>query len=58
MKNYTGAADGDFAKGWTKTYAYPTLNKGTNTITISCGDGDSCNVLLDQLSLKHGQVKD
>jgi hypothetical protein len=58
MKNYTGAADGDFAKGWTKTYAYPTLNKGTNTITISCGDGDSCNVLLDQLSLKEGQVKD
>ncbi|WP_330305475.1 MULTISPECIES: CBM35 domain-containing protein [unclassified Streptomyces] len=58
MKNYTGAADGDFAKGWTKTYAYPTLNKGTNTITISCGDGDSCNVLLDQLSLKEGQVGD
>ncbi|WP_327429719.1 CBM35 domain-containing protein [Streptomyces sp. NBC_01236] len=58
LKNYTGAADGDFAKGWTKTYAYPTLNKGTNTITISCGDGDSCNVLLDQLSLKEGQVKD
>jgi hypothetical protein len=57
MKNYTHAADGDFAKGWTKTFAWPRLNKGTNTITISCGDGDSCNVLLDQLSLKEGQVK-
>ncbi|MFG3588105.1 carbohydrate-binding protein [Streptomyces sp. NPDC047990] len=57
MTNFTGAADGDFAKGWTKTYAYPTLTKGTNTISISCGDGDSCNVLLDQLSLKKGQVK-
>jgi hypothetical protein len=56
MKNYAHAADGDFAKGWTKTYSWPTLTKGTNTITISCGDGDSCNVLLDQLSLKQGQV--
>ncbi|MGW4982235.1 carbohydrate-binding protein [Streptomyces mirabilis] len=57
MDNFAHAADGDFAKGWTKTYAYPSLTKGTNTITISCGDGDSCNVLLDQLSLKAGQVK-
>ena len=58
MKNYANAADGDFAKGWTTTYAYPSLSKGTNTITVSCGDGDSCNVLLDQLTLKKGQVKD
>ncbi|MEU2909868.1 carbohydrate-binding protein [Streptomyces massasporeus] len=58
MGNFTGAKDGDFAKGWTKTYAYPTLSKGTNTITVSCQDGDKCNVLLDQLWLKAGQVKD
>ncbi|MGW3913273.1 carbohydrate-binding protein [Streptomyces sp. NPDC005070] len=57
LENYAHAAEGDFAKGWTTTYAWPTLNKGTNTITLSCGDGDSCNVLLDQLSLKKGQVK-
>ncbi|WP_028802887.1 carbohydrate-binding protein [Streptomyces sp. 142MFCol3.1] len=56
MKNYRHAADGDFAKGWTKTFAWPTLNKGTNTISISCGAGDSCNVLLDQLYLKAGKV--
>jgi hypothetical protein len=58
LSNFAHAADGDFAKGWTKTYAWPTLNKGTNTITLSCGDGDKCNVLLDQLSLKKGNVKD
>ncbi|MDG9692594.1 carbohydrate-binding protein [Streptomyces sp. DH17] len=58
MGNFTGAKDGDFAKGWTTTYAWPTLNKGTNTITLSCADGDKCNVLLDQFSLKKGQVKD
>ncbi|MDT0613829.1 carbohydrate-binding protein [Streptomyces lancefieldiae] len=58
LGNFTGAEDGDFAKGWTKTYAWPTLNKGTNTISLSCNDGDKCNVLLDQFSLKKGQVKE
>ncbi|MFD5448873.1 carbohydrate-binding protein [Streptomyces sp. NPDC003470] len=58
LSNFAHAQDGDFAKGWTKTFAWPTLNKGTNTITLSCGDGDKCNVLLDQLSLKKGNVKD
>ncbi|MFF8016174.1 carbohydrate-binding protein [Streptomyces sp. NPDC007929] len=58
MGNFAHAKDGDFAKGWTKTYAWPTLNKGTNTITVSCAEGDKCNVLLDQLWLKAGQVED
>ncbi|MGW5787759.1 carbohydrate-binding protein [Streptomyces sp. NPDC003757] len=58
LGNFAHAEDGDFAKGWTKTYAWPTLNKGTNTVTLSCADGDKCNVLLDQFSLKKGQVKD
>jgi hypothetical protein len=57
LSNFAGAGDGDFAKGWTQTYAWPTLNKGTNTITLSCQDGDKCDVLLDQLWLKEGQVK-
>ncbi|MEV1079468.1 carbohydrate-binding protein [Streptomyces sp. NPDC050211] len=57
MKNYAKAADGDFAKGWTTTYAWPSLTKGTNTLSVSCGNGDKCNVLLDQLSLKKGQVE-
>ncbi|GGM03428.1 hypothetical protein GCM10010129_53590 [Streptomyces fumigatiscleroticus] len=56
MDNFAGAKDGDFSKGWTQTYAYPSLNKGTNTISVSCQDGDKCNVLLDQLWLKEGQV--
>jgi hypothetical protein len=58
VENYAHAKDGDFAKGWTTTYSWPTLTKGTNTISISCGDGDKCNVLLDQVWLKKGQVKD
>ncbi|MFF1546941.1 carbohydrate-binding protein [Streptomyces sp. NPDC058291] len=57
LGNFAHAKDGDFAKGWTKTYAWPALTKGTNTISVSCQDGDKCNVLLDQLYLKAGQVK-
>ncbi|MFD9430542.1 carbohydrate-binding protein [Streptomyces sp. NPDC060002] len=57
LGNFARAKDGDFAKGWTKTYSWPTLTKGTNTISVSCQDGDKCNVLLDQLYLKAGQVK-
>ncbi|MFJ8543107.1 carbohydrate-binding protein [Streptomyces sp. NPDC093586] len=57
LGNFAHAADGDFAKGWTKTYVWPTLNKGTNTLSLSCADGDRCNILLDQFSLKKGQVK-
>ncbi|MDH6550463.1 carbohydrate-binding protein [Streptomyces sp. SAI-041] len=56
LKNYAKAADGDFAKGWTTTYNWPTLTKGTNTISLSCADGDQCNVLLDQVWIKEGQV--
>ncbi|MEU5512666.1 carbohydrate-binding protein [Streptomyces fungicidicus] len=57
MDNFARAKDGDFSKGWTQTFAWPTLNKGSNTISVSCADGDKCNVLLDQLWLKEGQVK-
>ncbi|TLS41251.1 carbohydrate-binding protein [Streptomyces montanus] len=57
LGNFAGAPQGDFEKGWTETYAWPSLNKGTNTISISCQDGDKCDVLLDQLSLKEGKVK-
>ncbi|MFI7504224.1 carbohydrate-binding protein [Streptomyces sp. NPDC049687] len=58
LGNFAQADDGDFAKGWTKTYSWPTLTKGTNTISVSCENGDKCDVLLDQLYLKEGQVKD
>lgn len=57
LENYSHAPAGDFVKGWTTSYTYPTLTKGTNTLTISCQDGDKCNVLLDQLWLKKGKVK-
>ncbi|MFE9725407.1 carbohydrate-binding protein [Streptomyces sp. NPDC005794] len=58
MKNYANAAEGDLEKGWTRTYAYVQLEKGSNKLMLSCNEGDSCDANLDQLSLKSGQVKD
>ncbi|WP_413758391.1 carbohydrate-binding protein [Streptomyces sp. MMBL 11-3] len=58
LSNFARAKENEWDKGWTETYAYPSLTKGTNTISISCQDGDQCDVLLDQLRLKAGQVKD
>ena len=57
MKNWTGAPEGDYEKGWTKTYNYVQLNKGTNTIELSCQQGNQCDALIDQLWLVKGWVK-
>lgn len=52
MKNYAGAPDGDASKGWTNTWNLVNLKKGSNTIKISCEDGDQCGVNLDQVFLQ------
>ncbi|MEE1810189.1 carbohydrate-binding protein [Streptomyces sp. BE133] len=57
MKNFAEAPEGDLEKGWTTTFSWMQLNKGPNTITISCNEGDQCDANLDQLSLKAGHVK-
>lgn len=57
MENFAHAAEGDLEKGWTRTYAYVQLDKGTNKLMLSCNEGDSCDANLDQLSLKSGQTK-
>ena len=54
MRNFAGAAKGDWEKGWTYTFSIVRLNKGTNTITVSCEDGNRCDVNLDQMWLKKG----
>ncbi|NNN36101.1 carbohydrate-binding protein [Streptomyces sp. S3(2020)] len=57
MDNYAKAAEGDYAKGWTQTYNYVQLNKGSNTIKVSCEQGNQCDALLDQMWLVKGWVK-
>ncbi|MFI1731353.1 CBM35 domain-containing protein [Streptomyces acidicola] len=51
MKNFANAAEGDYEKGWTETWANVQLNKGTNTIKLSCEAGNQCDVNLDKLYL-------
>ncbi|MFD5426811.1 carbohydrate-binding protein [Streptomyces sp. NPDC127084] len=57
MSNFAQAKEGDWEKGWTRTYSYVNLKQGSNTLKISCEQGDSCDALLDQVSLKQGEAK-
>ncbi|MFJ6570097.1 CBM35 domain-containing protein [Streptomyces sp. NPDC091292] len=54
LKNWAGAPEGDYVKGWTKSYAYIELNKGTNTLMVSCAEGNQCDANLDQFWLEEG----
>lgn len=54
LGNFAKAAQGDYEKGWTNTWGNITLNQGTNTIKISCEQGNQCDVNLDQLYLEPG----
>ncbi|WP_369166016.1 carbohydrate-binding protein [Streptomyces sp. AFD10] len=57
MKNFAQAPEGDLEKGWTNTFAYVQLDKGANTLKLSCETGDQCDANLDQLELKAGHIK-
>ncbi|MFF0740737.1 carbohydrate-binding protein [Streptomyces sp. NPDC004111] len=50
MDNFANAAEGDWQKGWTNTWATVTATKGENTFVISCPAG--CEVNLDRVELK------
>ncbi|MFJ7159244.1 CBM35 domain-containing protein [Streptomyces sp. NPDC101118] len=54
MKNWSNAPAGAWDKGWTNTYSVITLNKGTNTIKVSCEQGNSCDAIIDQVVLEQG----
>ncbi|AWZ04992.1 MULTISPECIES: CBM35 domain-containing protein [unclassified Streptomyces] len=54
MRNFAGSAKGDWEKGWQSTWGQVTLNKGTNTIKLSCEAGNKCQVNIDQLWLQAG----
>jgi hypothetical protein len=56
MKNWAKAEKGAWDKGWTRTYNYVPLKKGTNTITLTCAGG--CNANIDQFGLVEGEVRE
>ncbi|SEQ25653.1 hypothetical protein [Streptomyces radiopugnans] len=57
MKNFAGAGEGEWEKGWTRTFAWVDLNKGSNTVSISCEEGNQCGFVLDRVWLKEGHVR-
>ncbi|MET9348661.1 carbohydrate-binding protein [Streptomyces termitum] len=56
MKNYARAAQGDWEKGWTTTFGYATLDKGTNSLKISCEQENTCGGIIDQVYLEAGKA--
>ncbi|MCS0600467.1 carbohydrate-binding protein [Streptomyces sp. LP11] len=56
FKNWSHATSGDYEKGWTKTYNWLQLKKGRNTVSLSCGQGNQCDALVDRLWLVKGWV--
>ncbi|MGW6397330.1 carbohydrate-binding protein [Streptomyces sp. NPDC055134] len=54
MGNFSRAKEGDWEKGWTKTWSVVQLSKGTNAITISCEQGNQCDANFDQMRLVKG----
>ncbi|MFE2476664.1 CBM35 domain-containing protein [Streptomyces sp. NPDC059389] len=57
LSNFAKAGAGAWDKGWTRTFAWISLKKGTNTMKISCEAGDQCDAVFDQLDLGRGHVK-
>lgn len=57
LANFAKAQEGAWDKGWTRTYAYINLKKGSNTMKISCEPGNQCDAVFDQLDLAQGHVK-
>ncbi|MER6445711.1 carbohydrate-binding protein [Streptomyces venezuelae] len=53
MRNFAKSPKGDWEKGWQTTWGQVNLEKGTNTIKLSCETGNSCNVNIDQLWLEN-----
>ncbi|MEU8971836.1 carbohydrate-binding protein [Streptomyces monashensis] len=56
LKNWSHGAAGDYEKGWTRTYSWVQLNKGANTVKLSCEQGNQCDALIDQVWLVKGWV--
>ncbi|MFJ2112001.1 MULTISPECIES: carbohydrate-binding protein [unclassified Streptomyces] len=54
LGNFAKASEGAWDKGWTHTWANVQLNEGSNSIGISCQDGNKCEFALDQFSLEEG----
>lgn len=51
MDNFIKSPKGNWKKGWQTTWSPVTLQKGANTVQISCGEGNKCNANLGKVWL-------
>ncbi|MFF9350841.1 CBM35 domain-containing protein [Streptomyces sp. NPDC014734] len=51
LKNFVHSSDPNWEKNWQTTWAPVDLSKGENEISISCQDGNQCDVVLDWLEV-------
>ncbi|MFF0432735.1 CBM35 domain-containing protein [Streptomyces sp. NPDC004327] len=54
LKNFVGSTDPNLEKNWQTTWAPVTLKQGTNTIKLSCEQGNQCNAIFDWLEIRTG----
>ncbi|OII67379.1 CBM35 domain-containing protein [Streptomyces sp. CC77] len=54
LKNFISSTDPAWEKNWQTTWAPLTLKAGENVVTISCGEGNQCNAILDWLEVRQG----
>ncbi|MFD7071475.1 CBM35 domain-containing protein [Streptomyces sp. NPDC059913] len=51
LKNFIHSSDSDWEKNWQTTWAPVDLVKGENQVSISCQEGNQCDVILDWLKV-------
>ncbi|MFB7370270.1 CBM35 domain-containing protein [Streptomyces sp. NPDC056222] len=53
LKNFIGSSDPDPAKNWQTTWSQVSLEKGQNTIKLSCEAGNQCDVIFDWVKISN-----
>ncbi|MFJ2907857.1 CBM35 domain-containing protein [Streptomyces sp. NPDC087228] len=51
LKNFIHSSDSNWEKNWQTTWAPVDLIKGENEVSISCQEGNQCDVILDWLKV-------
>ncbi|WMX45826.1 CBM35 domain-containing protein [Streptomyces roseicoloratus] len=52
LKNFISSSDPNLEKNWQTTWAPVDLKQGTNTIKLSCEQGNQCDALFDWLEIR------
>ncbi|WP_137994262.1 CBM35 domain-containing protein [Streptomyces vilmorinianum] len=53
LKNFIGSSDPNWEKNWQTTWSQVSLQKGQNTIKLSCEQGNQCDVIFDWVKISN-----